>query len=313
MNTPLFMRSPESDIRLRKLRFWIVPAITFILVVFNQINGVLGSAQVTLIAAVAIVLAGIPHGALDIEIAATRFGRTSAIGKIAITLGYVACAAAMAGLWSIAPSLALMMFLVVSIFHFGGDWREGVDPFLAVMVGWALIALPALSHPVAVATIFETLTRDGNGSVIAAVLACASVPAALGSLIFAGTALSRRDWQTGGDLICCLIAALTLPPLIAFAVFFCCLHSPRHLLDAVRSAGPISSMKKTLISVAVIALTVGLGVVMFNGADTTTASLDGNMMQTAFVLLSVLTAPHFILEFIMERADRRDALPVDAR
>jgi beta-carotene 15,15'-dioxygenase len=306
MTVILSMQSREEG-WFARLRLWLVPLITVTLIVFDQISDVLGSAEVTLIAAVSIVLAGIPHGALDIEIAASRFGRTNAAEKIGITLAYIACAAVMAGLWMMVPSLALVVFLIVSIIHFGGDWRQGVDPFLGVMVGWALIALPALSHPIAVATIFETLTRDGNGDVIAALLACASVPAALGSLIFAGTALSRRDWQTGGDLICCLVAALVLPPLIAFAVFFCCLHSPRHLLEAVRNAGPISPLKKTLVSVAVIALTLGLGVVMLKGAGTTAASLDSNLMQTAFVLLSVLTAPHFILEYVMERADRRDA------
>jgi beta-carotene 15,15'-dioxygenase len=129
------------------LRLWILPFLAGGLILANAIFADMNNVQVTMIAALAIVIVGIPHGTLDIEIATARFGRSSGVGKLTILAGYLSCAAGMALCWMLAPALALTLFLVISIVHFGLDWRGGADPFLAMMVGWALIALPALSPP----------------------------------------------------------------------------------------------------------------------------------------------------------------------
>ncbi len=267
--------------------------------------GGLNGPTATAIAAALILLCGVPHGTLDVEIAAIQFGRHGRADKLKITAAYAGCAAAMAALWAIVPSLALVIFLILSIIHFGADWRTGVDPFFAMMVGWALIALPALAHPAQVAAIFETLTGDGHGATIAALLACTAIPALLGSLLFGLQAFKRVQSLTGLDVICCLIAALVLPPLAGFAVFFCGLHSPRHLAEALRQSGPASNGKKAIIGGAVLAFSFAMAVVIFL-ADRT-ASVDANIIRTAFVLLSILTVPHFILEQMLGKVAHSDA------
>ena len=283
------------------LRLWALPVLTGALIACDMMWDGMRSLQMTTIAAVAILLAGIPHGTLDVEIAAAHFGHSDKAGKAKITTGYVACALAMIVLWLTLPELALVAFLIISIVHFSADWRGGVDPFLAMMVGWALVALPALSHPEAVATIFEILTGNPNGATIASLLACASVPAALGSLVFAYWAYQRGDSKSAGDVISCIIAALFLPPLIAFAIFFCGLHSPRHMMDALRETGALSARKKALIITAVFSLSVGMGVLLFIVQPT--VPVDANIVRTAFVLISTLTVPHFILEHLLLRKE----------
>jgi Brp/Blh family beta-carotene 15,15'-monooxygenase len=258
--------------------------------------------HVNMLAAVAIVLAGIPHGTLDVEIAAAHFGRKGIAGKVKIIGGYLACAAAMVLLWLLLPELALIAFLLISIIHFSRDWRGGVDPFLAMMVGWALVALPALASPGDVATIFAALTGSQNGTVIAALLGAASVPAALGSLVFAYWAFSHNDKQSALEVLACIAAALLLPALVAFAVFFCGLHSPRHMADALRETGALSSIKKAVIIAAVSALSLGLGVLMFLYQGDVPA--DMGVIRSAFILISTLTVPHFILEHILSDKKR---------
>ncbi len=279
-----------------RLRLWALPILTCFLILFDFVVG-MGTPQMTMIAASAVVLSGIPHGTLDVEIAANRFSLSGSSKKIAIISAYIGCALLMLLLWQQAPEMALIGFLIISIVHFSADWRGGVEPFLAMMVGWALIALPALSHPLAVASIFEMLTENQNGQIIAALLACSAVPAGLGSLVFAYWTFQRGDMKSAIDVISCLIAALFLPPLIAFAVFFCGLHSPRHMLDALRETGGISPIKKALIVIAVTGLSIGLGALLFMGYDT--AALDVAIIQTGFVLLSTLTVPHFMLEHLL--------------
>ncbi len=283
-----------------RIRGLLMPLGTAGLILADIYWGGLDGPTATAIASALILLCGIPHGTLDVEIAAIRFGRHGWGGKLKITAAYAGCAAAMAALWAILPSLALVVFLVFSIIHFGADWRTGVDPFFAIMVGWALIALPALAHPAQVATIFETLTGDGHGSTIAALLACTAIPALLGSLLFGFHSFKRTQNLIGLDVVCCLIAVVALPPLVGFAVFFCGLHSPRHLAEALRQSGPASNGRKAIIGGAVMALSCGAAVLIFL-ADRT-AAVDSGVIRTAFVLLSILTVPHFILEQLIGNA-----------
>ena len=279
------------------LRLFALPVATLLLVIIDRFWGDMNSTHVNMLAAVAIVLAGIPHGTLDVEIAAAHFGQKGITGKIGIIGGYLFCAAFMVLLWILLPELALISFLIISIVHFSRDWRGGVDPFLAMMVGWALVALPALASPDDVAMIFAALTGSNNGAVIAALLGAASVPAALGSLVFAYWAFRHDDKQSALEVLACIVAALFLPPLVAFAIFFCGLHSPRHMADALRETGDLSPLKKTAIICAVFALSLGLGVLMFLYQGDVPA--DMGIIRTAFILISTLTVPHFILEHIL--------------
>jgi len=279
------------------LRLFALPLATLLLVIIDRFWGGMNSTHVNMLAAVAIVIAGIPHGTLDVEIAAAHFGQKGITGKIRIIGGYLLCAAFMVFLWILLPELALISFLIISIVHFSRDWRGGVDPFLAMMVGWALVALPALASPDDVAMIFAALTGSNNGAVIAALLGAASVPAALGSLVFAYWAFRHDDKQSALEVLACIVAALFLPPLVAFAIFFCGLHSPRHMADALRETGDLSPLKKTAIICAVFALSLGLGVLMFLYQGDVPA--DMGIIRTAFILISTLTVPHFILEHIL--------------
>lgn len=281
------------------LRLWSLPLITSLMIFANLFWAGLNGAHMTMIAAMAIVIFGIPHGTLDAEIAATYFGRNDIAGKAKIIAAYIGCALAMSLFWAVTPEFALTSFLIISIIHFSRDWRGGVDPFLAMMVGWALVALPALAHPAEVAAIFKMLTGNPNGAIIAALLACASAPALLGSLVFAYWAFANDDKQSAVEVIACVVAALFLPPLIAFAIFFCGLHSPRHMADALRQTGTLSSVNKFVIVAAVSALSLGLGVLIY--ASGNALGFDAGIVRSAFVLISTLTVPHFILERLIAK------------
>ena len=295
--------SKVTDVTIPKsLRLFALIAAVLLMITADRLWSGMNGAEANMLAAIAIVLAGIPHGTLDVEIAATHFGRSDIAGKAMIFGGYLGCAAFMVLLWVQLPALALIAFLVISIVHFSHDWRGGVEPFLAMMVGWALVALPALASPQDVAVIFAALTGSSDGAVIAALLGAASVPAALGSLVFAYWAFRNNDTQSALEVLACIAAALFLPPLVAFAVFFCGLHSPRHMADALRATGTLSRTKKTLIICAVTALSLGMGVLMFlyQGEVPT----DMGIIRAAFILISTLTVPHFILEHLLSYKQR---------
>ncbi len=259
----------------------------------------LGSASASLVFAAGILLAGIPHGALDIEIFARHLGRSDALSKLKMTIGYAGCALLMTLIWVHAPPLALALFLMLSILHFGLDWRDNAEPFLGMTVGWAIVALPALSHPSAVTAIFNTLVGNEGGATMSALLACSSVPAALVTIAFCRDSFMRGNQRAAIQVATCLFAALFLPPLAAFAMFFCGLHSPRHFADALAQSGPIAPLKKGAIIVAVVGLSLGIGVWVFTQEQA--LAMSEGAVRATFILLSILTLPHFILEQILAR------------
>lgn len=290
---------PTGAARHKLLRRWAVPVSSAGLIFANLLYGPLNSLAWTALAALAIALCGLPHGTLDIEIAALRLGAAGGIARFRILLAYLGCAAIMGLCWWYLPELALALFLILSVIHFSQDWRGRAEPFLAVLVAWTLIALPALTKPAEVAAIFDILIGNANGSVIAALLACATAPALIGSMVFASWSYRNGDRQSAIDVACCLMAALLLPPLIAFAVFFCGLHSPRHMADALRETGAIPRGKRNAIIGAVFLLAAALGVALLIGQ--TDAAIDAGIIRSAFVLISILTVPHFLLEHVHSR------------
>jgi beta-carotene 15,15'-dioxygenase len=275
----------------------ILPAITFALILVDRYVAGMEKATATAIASLLILLIGIPHGTLDVEIALERFKRHGLSARLGAISVYILAALAMWAVWSVMPSLALISFLILSIVHFAFDWDGNGERFFATTVGWALISVPALAHPHAVASIFEMLTIDTNGSTIAALLACTAIPAFFGSVMFAAKAFECSDYANGINVLTCLAAAIVLPPLVGFAVFFCGLHSPRHLGEAIRNAGAASRLEKIVRASAVMALALAAAALLFISQKS--ISIDADVIRVAFVLLSILTVPHFILELII--------------
>jgi beta-carotene 15,15'-dioxygenase len=280
------------------MRLWILPFATLALICLDRVVG-LNSLWATMLASVAIVLCGIPHGTLDIDIAANRFRRTDIRGKVAITAAYLGVAALMILLWVAEPALALIIFLLVSIIHFAEDWQSGNDRFLGAMVGWALIALPAITHNAEVAAIFTMLTGSDSGTTVAALLACSAIPPALGTMVYCYWRWTLGDRINAVDVAACMVAAIALPPLIAFMLFFCGLHSPRHMADALRESEMTVSWPTIAKIAAVFALSLGIGAMLFHTMSAGQNETD--IIRAAFVLISVLTAPHFLLEHAIRR------------
>lgn len=281
---------------LATLRLFILPVLVAVLAAINLTSEIFQTAQATMLAALAISIAGLPHGTLDVQIAARRLGRSDLQTKIAIFTGYCGVAAGVAFLWMTAPELALVAFLAISAVHFSEDWRSGVDPFLGMMAGVALIALPALTHMDEVASIFTMLTGGPSGGTVAALLACVSAPAAFGCLVFAYCAHQRGDTKSAVDVLSCLAATLCLPPLIAFAVFFCGLHSLRHLSAMLDETDGLDKSKRAMIIAAMLLLSAALGLALFFRKSF--PLVEDGVISSIFMLISILTVPHFIVDMV---------------
>lgn len=257
-----------------------------------------------------IAVAGIPHGALDAVVALRSAHGTSRAALFA--LGYTALAAATVLAWLASPPAALVVFLAISIAHFGrGDAERSSGK-----LGWAEVvargSLPVVL-PIALwseesAVLFAWLTGAPSAAIAGALASWGPKLLAIlfGLALFdwmrkAGT--SRARWQASETAVLATLF-VALPPLLSFAVYFGLWHSARHLLalDQVLHLGRGLQRRELLSRGApLVALTLAMGAVAY--VALARAPIDARAMtQTLFVELAALTVPHMFITLVVDRA-----------
>ena len=197
-----------------------------------------GAAWVLLVAGL---LIGLPHGAVDHLLPASRLGwRPVRVGLFA--LGYAALAAAAYGLFLAFPGPALGIFVAVSIWHFGSgetvfaDLRAGrpLRPRVPAALTWGAVVLllpfaRGWGDPGSEVAGLTTALAPGWAAPapqVADLVSVLVVAAAAGLAVFL---LRGRRWLEAGELGLLVALALVVPPLAAFGVYFGAWHALRHL------------------------------------------------------------------------------------
>jgi len=267
-------------------------------VVVASVASVPSGAASWVVVAAAIAALGLPHGALDTKVARVAFGLDEKRGVAGFVAVYLAAAAVVAAMWMAAPVLALCAFLAYAALHFGQDWTE--RPVTAVLFGAAVLTLPAIRFEAEVAEIFRAMT--GGGEIVASVMhrvaPAVAVPALLVAARHGGAALEIGAYAA---------LALVVPPHIAFAIYFCALHSPRHFREAAEGLGLTTreAVGAALPWAAPVAL-VGAAAAFWLAASG--AGAVAALSPVIFTGLACLTVPHMALEMIVERPRWRDAV-----
>lgn len=251
---------------------------------------------------------GLPHGALDPLIARRAGLWRTPLGFAGFNLGYLAIVALVVGVWLLAPTASLVGFLVVSGIHFGADWNGGRSVVLRSLTGVGLLTLPAFAHHDEVAGIYRTLAGTGGG-VVADVQSWLGPAAIVAMLIGAALALRRRPTDAL-EILLATTLALVAPPLIFFALYFCALHSARHLRHGFaeeRGSGRLAVLITVAYTVIPI-VAVGILTAVFVGDFAPGGSLaDGWIIRLVFIGLAALTVPHMIVIAVGELRARRQS------
>lgn len=268
------------------------------------VDGVALSQQaLVLVLALAVAVTGLPHGALDPWVA-WRIGLwRGRWGFVAFNVAYVGLAALVVMAWRLAPGLSLVVFLAISAWHFAGDWRQDLPGWARALAGLALLALPAWRWPGDVDASFALLA-GADGSVIASWLRVASPWLAVGVAAVALLA-QRRSRATAIELAAVAALALLLPPLVYFVVYFCALHSLRHLRIAVGEADASSRGPIAGVALLYTVLTLVLAALVWPwlaAAGTLVHTADAELLKLVFIGLAALTLPHMLVVMLSERA-----------
>ena len=122
-----------------------------------------------------VALLGLPHGALDKEVASALFPLVRPFHHIIFVVVYMVLALAVVALWVLQPSMALGAFLIYSALHFADDWRQDLGPWKSLPLGVSVIALPALVFQSDVAMLFGFLSSQPTGVQFAELLHTISI------------------------------------------------------------------------------------------------------------------------------------------
>ena len=187
-----------------------------------------------------LLVAGLPHGALHGELLTNRADDLTHISITTSVAVYIFLALSVALLWWLLPTAALIGLLVLSAYHFGGDWSGLKHVGERVIIGAALLSPPALTHQTSVAVIFSWLIPNEAASAVAGVMNSLSF-----LLLLSAAGVVSFRWQKSRaqceEIVVVAFAATILPPFTFFVIYFCALHSMRHLADVRRTLSNVRS------------------------------------------------------------------------
>jgi Brp/Blh family beta-carotene 15,15'-monooxygenase len=259
----------------------------------------------------AVMLLGMPHGALDVLMIDKLSQRLhnnkgmSLMGMRALLyVSYTLLALLCFSLWLIWPAVCLGLFLTIGALHFASDWDGLIDKPSNIFFGLAVVTMPALVYGEKVSRFFTQLnvvTWEADLIVTAMQFAFALSAAGVALIWF------RAEKKTIVTLsvLSVLTAGIVLPPLLFFIAYFCALHSVLHTLSVKRDC-EISwgGMFKALI------VPMGGTSILLCAAYMLTPAINDldRWMHIIFIGLFALTVPHMLLTYLHKQALRTKPL-----
>lgn len=251
-------------------------------------------------AVAAIVVLGVPHGALDVEIGRNLLHRRVGRWWFPVFAGpYLLLVGAVLLAWRWAPEATLAAFLAASVWHFGTEDTGGVG-MPALFRGGLPIAVPVLLHPGATAHVFSTASGLAFHQPLAWLTAASIlwlVPAFL-------TVLRSRPGDLPLPVALCAVFAV-LPPLTAFALYFVAVHAPAHTAALIRHPGRAPRVRDEgsawRLAAPTTLLTIAIGAALWPFYP---GEAPVRLLCLTLQLLAAFTLPHMILDAWLERRDR---------
>ena len=295
--------------------FFTVNIFSILIFKFNNIN------FSTILCLFLILTIGVSHGSLDhikgkklLELFNIQHTYLFYLIYILISLGIIFT-------WILFPSTTLILFLIVASYHFGKEDTEFLvidksylTEILYFFKGFLIILAPMYFHFQDTVNIFKLLLIDNE--VFYSILSFVEANKIIEIGIFISTTSSIFLFLNKFEIIkfsifldffSIIILNYYLPPLIAFTIYFCFLHSIRHSISLAVELDGNSLLNGFKIFVKkAIPLTILTGVFclislyLLNSGN----NLDSSILKVIFIGLASLTFPHILLEYLLEKNEK---------
>ena len=206
-------------------------------------------------------------------------------------IAYLALSIAVVFIWWQLPLIFMGSFLLLSVMHFSRDLNDQVPKITRVLYGGSIIFLPTIFHFKEMQNLFSLILDADTGLQITSFLYLLAWPWLAGSLISIYFQFIR-GWLFGLEILAVALLTTLASPLVSFTLYFCGMHSLRHILRT-RAYSGLTLMKLGLVSLAPM-----LGVIFIALLAWFYLPELPNyerILRLVFVGLAALTVPHMLL------------------
>ena len=268
----------------------------------------------TLFCLLLILTIGVSHGALD-HLKGKKLISILNIKKFYIFyLIYTLLSLSVILIWTIAPAITLIVFLAVASFHFGKEDTQflinkssNLTSILYFFRGLLVIVIPLYFNFDETVTIFKILLIENEQfysglSFIEKykIIEIAISFSTLSSIILFLNEFNIKKFAIFLDFFSIIILNYYLSPLVAFTIYFCFLHSIRHIISLALEMDNTNLkngfklfVKKAFPLTVLTAVFYLVGLYFLNNVY----ELNSAILKIIFIGLASLTFPHILLEY----------------
>ena len=313
----LNMNNEIKKINLTHSFIFFLLSVIFSLIIFKINNFSISP----LICLLLILTIGVSHGSLD-HVKGKKLFNILNIKKISIFyFSYILIAISVIIIWTIMPSISLIIFLIVASFHFGKEDTQFLinensyfNQLLFFFKGLLIVLTPMFFHFNETVAIFKfllvnneifysTLSFIENNKI----LPIGIILSTLSSIYLSLNEFDIKKLTIFFDYFSIIILNYYLSPLIAFTIYFCFLHSIRHSITLIYEIdkndlnnGLKVFVKKSLPLTALTAIFCLIGLYLLNNSY----NLNSSIFKIIFIGLASLTFPHILLEYFLEKNEK---------
>ena len=183
-----------------------------------------------------IIWPGIAHGSLDILTATRKKLIIDSFTKFIFLILYLMIPLVFFFIWQIYPNYVFTVFLILSLMHFGiSDKLKSKNLMVAneiLLRSFIIISLPIVLHNEQTLEIFYFLNiSEDYGFFLTEVfqyLVYTIIPLLI---LYTSNSLIKKEYGHLIDIITLLFCFFYFEPLLSFLIYFCFLHSVRHLVN----------------------------------------------------------------------------------
>ena len=287
-------------------------------IIINRFESLIISPVICLLLILSI---GISHGALDNKKGKKLTQLYNIKNSYFFYLMYLVIVIGIITFWLLFPATSLIIFLIVASYHFGKEDTEFLiknknasNLILYFLKGSLIIIAPLMFHFTETINIFRLLLIQDEKFYLFLdfiesnqILSFALLISLLVNTYYFIDNFKILNILIFFDFISIVVLNYFVPPLIAFTIYFCFLHSFRHSISLINELdqgnfknGAYIFIKKAL----PLTLLTSIFFIISLYFLSTYYQLNDAILKVIFIGLASLTFPHILLEYLLEKNEK---------
>jgi beta-carotene 15,15'-dioxygenase len=248
----------------------------------------------TLVALALVFVIGLPHGAADAWRIRQHWPKL--LTSMGIMLLYAVVAFCFGYFFYAFPLIGLIIFIVISAWHFGAYDQHPAVPWSRLAAGSIFIFGPFLIWGAAIDAYFSALGIEASQRNLLLQTGNYIFISIVAIMLLAAGTVFKHDKKPMLGLLLSLPVAIGLPPLLSFSLYFSLLHAPR---QSVTLSEELPHWWKHPAILFTLLLTWVLAIAWFYFSAT--AGVSEPLAVIIIIGMAALTVPHMLLDALLTK------------